>query len=417
MRLRLFAAVALTVPPVRGYEGGIAPGANGEPRWGMTIDRLVDLPAPQRDGVHRVELLLSGQCYAVPADLRQGTTCVPQESETPLFDGRASDGVRTIAEPPSGSRVGTWRQWRTATAVPEMLSRREQTDAQTEESFVRGGFFYLGDERQSLAVCEPRCWTAPERATLVSSFYVDRYEVSVARWRAAIARGFSPRGRWFRNEQEPRCMYTDAAARRLLPMNCVSWTAAEEFCQFDGGRHVITEAQWEFIATGGGKEFAHPWGNALPTCERAIYARVNPGSPMELGTYTECNFLSARYEPLAVDSPQQDRSAFGEPAVIGLAGNVQEWNRDVTQYLFGSAYARGLLVDPFTPGAFFEAHSVRGGSFGHNSVRTYITIRDGRDDEWIDPNNFRAGRARNGEGWLGPAIGLRCARQAESASP
>ena len=62
-------------------------------------------------------------------------------------------------------------------------------------------------------------------------------------------------------------------ADAALAMNCISAQAAQAFCAWDGGRHLASEAQWEYAASGRGEERIYPWGDALPDCARAVYAR------------------------------------------------------------------------------------------------------------------------------------------------
>ncbi len=64
---------------------------------------------------------------------------------------------------------------------------------------------------------------------------------------------------------------------RMNPMNCVSVSDAEAFCDWVGGR-LPTYAEWVAEATNGGQR-AYPWGNEKPSCERAVVL----DDPMEPG--------------------------------------------------------------------------------------------------------------------------------------
>jgi formylglycine-generating enzyme len=128
----------------------------------------------------------------------------------------------------------------------------------------------------------------------VSSFYLDRYEVTVGRLRAFVNAGMGTR----HNPPAPgagahpklagsgwqtawnaalaadtpslqaslKCYesyqtWTDAPARNEnKAANCVDWYTAFAFCVWDGGR-VATEAEWMYAASGGSEQRYYPWSS------------------------------------------------------------------------------------------------------------------------------------------------------------
>jgi formylglycine-generating enzyme len=154
------------------------------------------------------------------------------------------------------------------------------------------------------------------------------------------------------------------------PMPCITWYEAMMFCIFDGGR-LPTEAEWNFAAAGGARQLAFPWsnppGDTTISNSLAAYGVLNEAAPV--GSY-----------PLGA-------GPFGQ---YDLAGNVWEWTLDSPN---PSATADGSLAyggDPNNPvdmsGLDQEDHTVRGGSFEDPSadLRTSARLTRGATDRYRD---------------------------------
>ena len=117
-----------------------------------------------------------------------------------------------------------------------------------------------------------------------------------------------------------------------LPINCITWVEAYAFCIWDGG-FLPSEAEWNYAAAGGGEQRYYPWSPSLEeqqamaafdttaTCNNANFTPESPCIPGELGG----GF------PAGVGLTSRPPDAGGGDSLwaqADMAGNVVEWTLD-----------------------------------------------------------------------------------------
>lgn len=103
------------------------------------------------------------------------------------------------------------------------------------------------------------------------------------------------------------------------PQNCLSWFDLYAFCIWDGG-FLPTELEWEYVAAGGTQDRAYPWGATPPGTDTSF---ANYGCRrIDAPPFTDCTTL-ASIAPVG-SSP----SGAGRWGHRDLAGNVFEWTLD-----------------------------------------------------------------------------------------
>jgi formylglycine-generating enzyme required for sulfatase activity len=247
----------------------------------------------------------------------------------------------------------------------------------------------------------------------VSTFRLDRYEVTVGRFRpfvVAVLGGWLPAGGagkhthlnggqglaatgggyetgWDATDWNGQFPTTASAwndnlasgtwtatpgSNEDLPITQLDWYEAYAFCIWDGG-FLPSEAEWNYAAAGGSDQRAYPWSPAFP-----------PGS-------TSIDCTQANYDgcPMGVVAAVGSRSPEGDGkwGQSDVAGNVWEWNLDWEE----SSYVTPCVDCANLTAASFRV--LRGGSFGNSVGGLLASYRSN------DPPYYR-----------GDLVGVRCAR-------
>lgn len=153
----------------------------------------------------------------------------------------------------------------------------------------------------------------------------------------------------------------DPGANEGLPMNCLDWYTAFAFCAWDGGR-LPSEAEWNYAAAGGVEQRTYPWANPPGSL------KVDPTYALYdcLG-YSEDSFACTADDILAVGSrsPRGD----GRWGHADLAGSVWEWTMDAYQNPYPEDCHDCIVLDG-------EYRVVRGGSWFDFESQLVSSVRD-----------------------------------------
>jgi eukaryotic-like serine/threonine-protein kinase len=202
---------------------------------------------------------------------------------------------------------------------------------------IEGGSFHLGDS--------PIMTTLPR-------FCIDATEVTVSSYSQCIADKACSEPDSFDASTYPKAVCNfKAQGHEEHPINCVSFSQAEDYCRWRGER-LPTREEWAWVARGGSKGNAFPWGDDPPSGDRLdacgaecpkFMASVHNDEAIAMGLTTMYDGDDGFGATAPVGSFPKGATSEG---VLDLAGNVSEWTTTAT-------------TDPSTPGAKLAC----GGSF------------------------------------------------------
>jgi len=383
--------------------GGVCALASTGGRWCSYPD--TDCPSGYRYSNHQVADGISGIC--VP------DTSIPPNADAGV-DGVSIDvavGVdASVDASVDGSSIDSGPTSPQIVSCTQLPATCRGSDDCCSSPLVTHGTYYraydvAGDSNSGAA-------TAP---ATVSDFHLDKYEITVGRFRNFVNAGFGTKTRpptvgagehphfagsgwqaaWNDFLQVDTAALTTAlkcsqvsttynawtdtpGANENRSINCLSWYEAMAFCIWDGG-YLPSEAEWNYAASGGDEQRAYPWSApaASLTLDK-MHAIYYDGSL--------CGGQSGPLCPGPVDVgtvPLGD-GRFGH---ADIAGNLSEFMLD----------ADGAFTTPCIDCVSVKAgdyfHSLRGGSAGERAP----FLRNAK-------RAFVAPQVRNS------SVGARCAR-------
>ena len=277
---------------------------------------------------------------------------------------------------------------------------------------IPGGTFY-----RSYDVASDGLYTDMSYPATVSSFRLDRFEVTVGRFRKFVEAGMGTQvnppaagsgahtkiagsgwdASWNGNLatstsaliaalkcQAGHQSWTDTSAtNEAFPINCVTWYDAVAFCAWDDA-FLPTEPEWNYAASGGAEQRAYPW--STPSSALAIdcsYANYNANIPS--GNFC-VDGTNGAVNRVGTEAPKGD----GRWGQSDLGGNINEWVLD----------GHATYSNPCTDCANLSAAA--------------IPNRMVRGSDWANaPSTLRsASRNFTTPATRDPKLGFRCARLA-----
>jgi formylglycine-generating enzyme required for sulfatase activity len=192
---------------------------------------------------------------------------------------------------------------------------------------IPGGTFQMGCSPGDGACNDSE---KPVHSVTLSSFEMLETEVTEGQYQAGLG-------------SKPSCHY-NGASDSGMPVECVSWFDASEFCELIGGR-LPTEAEWEYAARGG-KTTRYYCGSNESCLGSIAWYSLNSGD---------------KKHPVKEKSPN-------DYGLYDMLGNVKEWVND-----WSGAYGADAQTDPQGPGNGSNRVG-RGGSFADPSYVFFLRV-------------------------------------------
>lgn len=361
-----------------------------EPQPLVTIDRLALLQlVPGKKQL--ASIVLRTACGGTMAKLSAaGSDAAPvlAEAETCVgIEGERAPLVPEAQEPfarlPTSTLAGTFKH---GEACPTAASQ-DRAACVPAGTFVLGAPLFLPREVR----------TTPERFALMNRYWLDKTEVTVARFRSALARGLrstsftpvandGPLSDDAPDDPFRHCTFSttpEAAGqpREGFPLNCLEWSAARAFCRFEGG-DLPSEAQWQYAASRAGRDYE--LDDFCSSTSEAGCLAVALDNPVAVS------------DPLvAVEATPFD--------ILGLYGNVSEWTLDSFYALDSACWDGATLLDPMCWEKRAPLRTVAGGSWGLEPGAVWRYALEPTGGLWVHTLTNRA------VGMGSAFVGFRCA--------
>lgn len=253
-----------------------------------------------------------------------------------------------------------------------------RTDAYgIEQVYVPAGCFMMGTsdaEAEYVQSLEAPDWAkrrisseqAQHEVCISASFWIDRYEVTNAAFRAFVeADGYTTEEywseaglTWLKRQQVNNLPFGCLTEKGDdYPQVCITWYEAEAYAKWRGGA-LPTEAQWEYAARGP-ESLIYPWGNEWDPEPANV---VDSKSLMPVGSYPDGVSWVGAYD---------------------MAGNAMEWVQD----WLSDGYEADAVTDPTGPETG-RMKIEKGGWWGSNPVVARSAYRHFEDPPYYQDHHI-----------------------------
>ncbi|HRS52652.1 MAG TPA: SUMF1/EgtB/PvdO family nonheme iron enzyme [Candidatus Marinimicrobia bacterium] len=264
-----------------------------------------------------------------------------------------------------------------------------QTNGLPEMVFIKGGTFQMGCQ---IDYCCCYKEETPVHTVTVSDFWMGKYEVTIAEFEKFISEtGYQTFGDLkshltFNNLESVYGVnwscdeYGNMREKDQwnYPVIYISWNDANSYCEWlskkTGKKYRLpTEAEWEYAARSGGKDYKYSWGNSEPSGK---YGGNICGE--EWGGISEDRYYKGYDDGYVMIAPV---GSF-EPNELGLydmTGNVLEWCLDDYDEEY---YQKSPQYNPCRRYSDKLFKVTRGGSFMDRPVEIRCTFRQYGPADW-----------------------------------
>jgi formylglycine-generating enzyme required for sulfatase activity len=218
---------------------------------------------------------------------------------------------------------------------------------------------------------------AGRKRVTVSSFYIDRFEVTNKEYRDFLG-DLSGERREARmpdstawDESVSRAnwkTYFYGSERSNYPVVAVTWKDAKEYCKWENKR-LPTEAEWEYAARAGRVGGVYPWAGFSPRNPQGKFlANFNPGRQGQAADGYAFTAPVGTYPP-------------NKWGLHDVAGNVAEWVEDA----YTPSYSPLSGLDPVYKDPDENRRVVRGGSWASTPFQIGVGVRNYQPKDEASP--------------------------------
>lgn len=197
---------------------------------------------------------------------------------------------------------------------------------------VKGGCFRMGDIFRDIPSSEK-----PVHEVCVDDFYIGKYEITVGEFRKFVnetgyrtdAESQDGCHSWIGEGKEEKIKdhnwsNTGFPQTDRDPVVCVSWNDVHNYIQWLNNKEgsyfrLLTEAEWEYAARSGGKEYQYSWGDGIPSGNVADESAKDELSGLSIWKGYRDGY--AYTAPVGSFRPN-------DLGIYDMSGNVYEWLLD-----------------------------------------------------------------------------------------